>query len=126
MKTAGGIPGGLIGRAKNDYSKKRYVVSTAPEINQDYWSTVVFPVIVSRVFFGLVKKSIPNIYEKIASFIRNNKEDAHQVHAEVLNIVNTIPEDDWINNFPSFLPSDGISEGAKEKMKDQLGDNPIM
>lgn len=45
MDRPGHLPGGQISEVMNIHSRKLYVVSTAPEIGQDYWSTAVIPVV---------------------------------------------------------------------------------
>jgi hypothetical protein len=70
MERPGKLPGGVISDVRNVTSGKAYIVSTAPEIGQDYWSTAVMPVIEKRMMFGLLKRSIPDVYHQIASLIR--------------------------------------------------------
>jgi|TARA_B100001964_G_C13855925_1_gene432274 hypothetical protein len=118
MDKPGHLPGGQISEVMNVHSRKLYMVSTAPEIGQDYWSTAVLPVVEKKTLFGLGKKNVPDAYHPIVSFIRNSKEDAHLVHAEARHVVISISEDDWFEHFPSAEPPDGSSEGAKKKLRD--------
>jgi hypothetical protein len=106
-------------------SRKLYMVSTAPEIGQDYWSTTVLPIVERKSFFGLLKRNIPDVNHQIVSFVRNSMEDAHKVHAEVRHVIISITEDEWFNYFPSLSPPDGYSEGAKKKLRDHLGYDPF-
>ena len=124
MDRPGRLPGGQISEVMNIHSRKLYMVSTAPEIDQDYWSTAVLPIVEKKALWGLVKKNVPDVYHQLVSFIRNTMEEAHQVHAQVRHVVTSISEDDWFDNFPSPSPSDGYSEGAKKKLEDDLGYDP--
>jgi hypothetical protein len=124
MDRPGNLPGGQISEVMNIHSRKVYIVSTAPELGQDYWSTVVIPIIVRKRLFGLVKKNIPDLHHKFASFIRNSIKEAHQVHAEVRHIVTSVAETEWFDNFPSPIPPEGYSEDARRKLRDHLGYEP--
>lgn len=123
MERRGHLPGGVISEIANMHSRERYVVSTAPELGQDYWTTALMPVVVKRGLFGLVKRYIPDVYHPIATWTRNSKEDAHQAHAEVRHVVITISEDQWFDQFPRPVPPDGYSEGAKAKLRGMLGED---
>jgi hypothetical protein len=114
----GHLPGGLISEVINIHSQKLYVVSTAPEIGQDYWSTSVLPVIERSFLFGLIKRNVPDAHHQLVSFIRNGIKDAHEVHAQVRQVVTSIREDEWSANFPLHAPPDGYSEGARKKLRD--------
>ena len=118
MDRPGKLPGGQISEVMNIHSRKLYLVSTAPEIGQDYWSTAVLPVIERNFLFGLIRRNVPDPYHQLMSFIRNGIKDAHEVHAQVRHVVTSIPEDGWSDNFPSPKPLDGYSEGAKKKLRE--------
>jgi hypothetical protein len=121
MDRSGGLPGGQISEVMNIHSRKLYMVSTAPEIGQDYWSTAVMPMVEQKALFGLLKKNIPDVYHQLVSFIRNSMEDAHEVHAQVRHVLTSIAENEWFEHFPSPSPPDGYSEGAKKKLRNHLG-----
>jgi len=125
MDKKGGLLGGVVSEVMNVHSQKLYMVSTAPEIGQDYWSTSVIPINQRKVLFGLFKFNSPDFYHQLVSFIRNSKADAYAVHAEVRHIVTSISEAQWFDSFPSPKPPDGYSEGARRKLKDMLGHDPI-
>lgn len=118
----GGVPGGLISDVTNLSSGRRYLVSTAPELEQDYWTTTVIPIVEKRRLLGLATRAVPDMAHAIASFIRNEKGDAYQVHAEVRHVVVSVGEDDWFSRFPSPEPPEGYSVGAAAKLKSVLGD----
>lgn len=124
MDRPGHLPGGQISEVMNIHSRKLYMVSTAPEIGQDYWSTAVLPVVERRVLFGLIKRNVPDVYHQLVSFIRNGMNDAHEAHAQVRHVVTSVPEDEWFNHFPSPTPPDGYSQGARKKLRDHLGYAP--
>jgi hypothetical protein len=125
MDKPGHLPGGQISEVMNIHSRKLYMVSTAPEIGQDYWSTAVFPVVDRRFLFGLIRRNVPDFHHQLVSFIRNSMKDAHEVHAQVRGVVEFFPENEWLNNFPSLSPSDGYSKGARKKVRDRLGYEPV-
>jgi hypothetical protein len=104
--TEKGYKDGLVSRVRNKHSGKRYVVSTAQEIGQDYWSTVIFP----GIFLGF----FPKISEAIFSFIRNNKNDAHVVHWQIKEMTKNELESEWFEKMPSPEPPGGFSDGAKK------------
>ena len=125
MDKKGKLPGGVISEVINIHSGKLYMVSTAPELDQDYWSTSVLPITQRKAFFGLIKSNTPDVYHQIVSFIRNTMADAHTVHAQVRHVVTSVREDDWFESFPSPAPPDGYSDGARNKLKDHLGYDPL-
>ena len=108
----------------NIHSRKLYMVSTAPEIGQDYWSTAVIPIVERRLLFGLIKRNVPDVYHQLVSFIRTGMKDAHEVHAQVRHVVTSVAEDQWFDNFPSATPPDGYSAGARRKLREHLGYDP--
>ena len=123
MERAGHLPGGVISEVSNVHSGKTYMVSTAPEIGEDYWTTALMAIIAQRAFFGLVKRAVPDFYHPIATWTRNSKDDAYHVHAEVRGVVISLPEPEWFNEFPRPVPPDGYSEGAKARFRRVLGDD---
>jgi len=125
MDKPGNLPGGIVSNIRNVHSRKLYIVSTAPEIGQDYWTTALFPVVENKALFGFVKKCIPDFYHQIVAFIRNSEEDAYEVHAQVRHVVSSQKKDDWFDSFPSLTPLDGYSEGAKKKLRSVLGYDAI-
>ena len=103
--TEKGYKGGIVSRIRNQQSGKRYMISTAQEIGRDYWSTVIM----NSKFFGLWG----DFYHPLYTFIRNNKKDAHGVHATLKKVIETILEEEWFDSFPSPSPPEGYSEDAK-------------
>jgi hypothetical protein len=101
------------------------MISTAPEIGEDYWSTAVIPIMQQKRIFGFLTRNIPDVHHQIASFIRNSMQDAHRAHAEVRHVVTSVSEDQWWNSFPRPTPPDGFSTGAREKLKNHLGYDPL-
>jgi hypothetical protein len=121
----GNLPGGLISEVMNLHSQRLYVVSTAPEIGQDYWTTAVLPVVEKKSWLGLVTKRVPDAYHQIVAFVRNSRDAAHQVHAQVRHVVAYEKEENWLSMFPPPTPPDGYSEGAKQKLRSELGDDVV-
>ena len=116
MDRAGHLPGGLISEIINKYSQKKYMISTAQEIGQDYWSTSFAPKIEKRKFLGLIKKHHVDNLNSV-SFIRNNKKDAHSTHYQLKRILISSNDKNWLDNLPSRTPPEGYSAGAKEKLR---------
>lgn len=106
--TEKGYQGGLVSRVCNKYSHKKYVISSAQEVGQDYWTTTVFP----GILFGF----FPNLSKKIFTVVRNSKKDTHEVHWNVKEIVLNIPEDEWFEKMPNPQPQEGWSPDAKKKL----------
>lgn len=125
MDRPGNLPGGLVSEVMNLHSQRLYVISTALEIGQDYWTTAVLPVVEKKTWFGLVTKRVPDAYHQIVAFVRNSLDDAHGVHAQVRNVVASEKEEDWLSMFPPPTPPDGYSEGAKRKLRSELGDDVV-
>jgi hypothetical protein len=107
--TEKGYKDGLVSWVRNSASNKKYVVSTAEEIGKDYWSSTVLPVI-----FGI----FPNFFKPKLAVIRNNKEDAHEAHAWIKEIITKYPEATWYQMLPQPKPPEGWSPGAARKIKD--------
>mgnify|MGYP001176775481 CR=1 FL=1 len=103
-----GYRDGLVSRIRNQKSGKKYIISTAQEIGRDYWSIVVMPYRFLGLWFNWAKRW---------TFIRNNKEDAHNIHEQLKGIVETIPEKEWLESFPNPSPPKGYSEDAKGILK---------
>lgn len=114
MRKNGKLPGGLISEEINAHSQKWFVVSTAPEIDQAYWSTVVFPAEERAIFFGLFRRRVPNLHKKIFSIIRNSGEEAHEAHEAVEELIRDIEETRWRDLMPNPLPPDGVKFRSKK------------
>jgi hypothetical protein len=125
MDRAGKIPGGLISEVMNVHSRKLYMVSTAPELGQDYWTTAALPVVHRKALFGLLKSNVPDFYHQIIAIIRNSMEEAQQVHVQVRHVVTSVAEGEWSKSFPPPTPPYGYSAGARRKLKDTLGYDPL-
>lgn len=122
MDRPGGVPGGLVSEVTNPVSQRVYIISTAPEIGQDYWSTAILPVVQQRVFLGLFKRSGVDVNHPVLAIIRNSQETAHEAHALTKSIVSSKPEADWLDFLPDPEPAEGYSKGAREKLHQVFGD----
>lgn len=107
--TEKGYRDGLVSRVRNAHSGKKYVVSTAQEIGQDYWTTTVFP----GILFGF----LPNLSKNMFTIVRNSKEDAHEIHWGIKELVLNAPESEWFEKMPNPKPPEGWSPNAKKKLK---------
>lgn len=123
MERAGHLPGGVISEVANLHSGKTYMVSTAPEIGEDYWTTALMGMTEKRSFLGLVRRVVPDFDHIVATWTRNSMDDAYHVHAEVRGVAISIPEAEWFDEFPRPVPPDGYSEGAKARFRRVLGEN---
>lgn len=109
--TEKGYKGGLVSRVRNKHSGKKYVISTAQEIGQDYWTTTVFP----GVLFGL----FPNLAKKVFTIVRNNQDEAHNIHRNIKEMVLNAPESEWLEKMPNPKPFEGWSPNAKKKLGEE-------
>jgi hypothetical protein len=123
MDRPGRLQGGVVSEVRNLHSQRLYVVSTAPELGQDYWSTAVFPAVQEKRFWGLSSRSVVDVTHPIISIIRNAKAEAHEAHAQVRQIVSTEPESTWLELLPNAEPPDGWSPGAEARLHGSLGEN---
>jgi len=106
--TEKGYKGGLMSRVCNKYSRKKYVISTAQEIGQDYWTSTIFP----GILFGL----LPKLSKKMYTVVRNSKESAHDVHSKMKELAFNLPENEWFEKMPNPQPEEGWSPDAKKKL----------
>src|SRR5712691_6320570 len=104
MEKVGKIHGDLSSEVMNLYSRKEYMVFTHPELGYDYWATDILPMVKKTMLFGLIATIVPDFNHSIASLIRNNKEDAYEIHVLVRFIVSNKKEDDWFSLLPSPSP----------------------
>jgi len=112
--TEKGYKGGLVSRITNKHSGKKYIISTAQEVGKDYWSTVV----ARSKFLGLWMD-----FKNRLTWIRNNREEAHKVHYELKDMVENIPEREWLDRAPNPAPPEGYSKDAEETLKRKLGNS---
>ena len=106
--TEQGYKGGLVSKFRDPEGTK-YMISTCQEIGHDYWTIGL----ISYIFFGM----IPNGLKPMLVFVRNNKEDAHEIHAELKEIVTKYPKSEWPALLPRALPPEGLTKDAQEKLR---------
>ena len=123
MERAGHLPGGVISEVQNLDSQRTYLISTAPEIGEDFWTTGLYPIVERRWFFGLIKRKCIEFQCQIAAWQRNSQYEAYRVHGEVRGIVIFLSEADWFDTFPRPVPPDGYSDRAKARLRQVLGDD---
>lgn len=121
MDRPGGIPGGVICRIKNVHSGITYVISTCPELGQDYWSIAIIPLKRTRVLWGLWRRSELDLEGRLV-LIRNSGPEAYSVHQEVKPVVASVPEEDWFNRLPPPSPPQGHTPGAMRRITQALTD----
>jgi hypothetical protein len=111
------LAGSLATQCRNVHSGSLYCVSTVPQTGDACWTTVIFPCIEQRSWFGLVKRQIPDPSRMLSCYIRNSQPEAQQVHALVTHMVTTQPEALWNSVEPDPMPPDGFSEQMQRKME---------
>jgi hypothetical protein len=109
--TEKGYKSGLVSRVRNKNSGKKYVISTAQEIGQDYWTTTVFP----AILFGF----LPSLSKKIFTIVRNNMEAAHETHWSIKELILNSSENEWFEKMPNPEPPEGWSTDAKKKFRER-------
>lgn len=121
MDRAGNTAGALVSEVRNVHSNRMFVVSTALEIGQDYWTTAVFPVLSERRWFGLSSRSTVDAANPVLLIIRNTQQSAEDAHSAVKAVVALHAQDQWENGLPSREPPDGWSPGARAKLRAASG-----
>jgi hypothetical protein len=111
MEKVGKIHGDVWSVVRNSHSRHVYLILTPPELGADYWVTHIFLMVQKRAWFGLITFTMTDFNHPIIALIRNNKEDAYQLHAQIRYIVTHEKEEGWF----AFLPSSKPPEGAPRR-----------
>lgn len=115
----GRIPGSFVSEVMNLHSRRLYLIASYP--TSDYWMTNVLPMTRVKTFFS--SKNVADPSHPLASFSRNSRKEAFDVHAAVEHCVARLKESEWTASFPSAAPPDGYSAGAIAKLRSVVGDS---
>ena len=101
---------GFVSKFKNQFSKKKYLISTAYD-KKGYWSSGVFTI-------NLL--GIPDLFHPLVSIIRNNQDEAKNVHSQLARIVETFPEIEWSKHIPQTEPPEGFNEKTTKVIENKF------
>jgi hypothetical protein len=107
MEKVGKIHGDLWSVVRNSHSRHVYLILTQPELGADYWVTQIFLTVQKNVWLGLITYTMTDFNRPIIALVRNKKEDAYQLHAQIRCIVTHEKEEDWFAFLPSSKPPQG-------------------
>jgi hypothetical protein len=111
----GTIHGDLWSEVRNSHSRHMYLILTYPELGSDSWVTHLFSLVPKKALFGLLTCTVMDFNRPLATFIRNTKEDASHLHAQLRGIVTQEKEDEWCAFLPSPTPPEGSTEAAQHR-----------
>jgi hypothetical protein len=111
----GNIHGDLWSEVRNSHSRHLYLILTRPECGADDWVTQIFSLVHKKVLFGLLSFTVMDFHRPLATFRRNTKEDAWQLHVQIRGIVTQEKEDDWWAFLPAPTPPEGYGEAAQHR-----------
>ena len=100
MEEVGKVHGDVWSEVRNVYSRRVYQILTHPELGEDYWVTHIFSMVQKKALFGLIVITAMDFNHPIVTFMRHNKEDAYNLHAQIRLIVTHEKEEHWF----AFLP----------------------
>ena len=87
MEKVGKIHGDVWSEVSNIHSRHGYLILTQPELGEDYWVTHIFSTVQKKALFGFIVITAMDFNHPIVTFMRNNKEDAYNLHAQIRLIV---------------------------------------
>ena len=88
---------------------------TQPALGSEAWVTHLFSMVHKKALLGLLTFTVMDFNHPLATFIRNHKEDAAQLHTQIRDIVTQEKEDDWCAFLPAPTPPEGYSETAQHR-----------
>jgi hypothetical protein len=124
MIVQGGWPGGLVSQCQNVHSGARYAVSTVLQAADSCWTTLIFPCIEQRSWFGLVRHHLPEVSRVLRTYMRNSEAEAQHLHCLVEQLVTTVHENAWDSQGPNPIPPDGFTEAMQRKLEERSGEPP--
>lgn len=104
------MPKGLYNKVKCLFDKRNYVVSTAYD-KGGYWSTAVF---------HSWSIGVPKSFKPLYAIVRNDENNAKDVHHLVVDIVKKYPITTWHEKMPSPKSEEGYNVGANKKIHQEL------
>jgi hypothetical protein len=122
----GTIHGDLWSEVRNSHSRQVYLILTYPEFGADYWVTQIFSLVHKKVLFGLLTFTAMDFNRPLATFRRNQKEEATHLHAQIRGIVMQEKEDDWCAFLPAPTPPEGATETAQHRRSKPVGTDTLL
>jgi hypothetical protein len=107
-----GIHGDLWSEVKNIHSRHVYLILTQPVFGSDVWVTQIFSMVHKKALLGLLTFTAMDFNRPLATFRRNNKEEAMHLHAQIRSIVTQAKEDEWCVFLPAPTPPKGCSKAV--------------
>jgi hypothetical protein len=108
----GTIHGDLWSEVRNQHSRRVYLILTQPDLGSNTWVTQIFALVEKKALLGLLTFTAMDFNRPLATFIRNYKEEATHLHAQIRGIVTHEKEDDWCAFLPAPTPPQGYTETA--------------
>lgn len=121
----GTIHGDLWSEVRNCHSRRLYLILTQPDLGSDAWVTHIFALVEKKALFGLLTFTAMDFNRPLATFRRNQKEDATQLHAQIRGIVTHEKEDDWCAFLPAPTPPEGYTEVVQHRRRKNLGTDTL-
>jgi hypothetical protein len=115
MAKVGNIHGDMWSEVRNIHSRHVYLILTQPALGSAAWVTHIFSLVEKKALLGLLTFTVMDFNRSLATFIRNHKEDAAQLHAQIRDIVTQEKEDDWCAFLPAPTPPKGDTEVAQHR-----------
>jgi hypothetical protein len=112
MDKVGTIHGDMWSEVRNIHSRQIYLILTQPACSSDAWVTHIFSLVEKKALLGLLTFTAMDFNRPLATFIRNYKEEATHMHAQIRGIVTHEKEDDWCAFLPAPTPPQGYTETA--------------
>jgi hypothetical protein len=111
----GTMHGDLWNEVRNRHSRRGYLLLTQPDLGSETWLTHIFALVHKKALFGLLTFTAMDFNRPLATFRRNHKEDAAQLHAQVRGIVMQEKEGDWCAFLPSSTPPEEYTKAAQHR-----------
>src|SRR5215471_4078076 len=111
----GTIHGDLWSEVRNRHSRRLYLILTQPVLGSEAWVTHIFALLEKKALLGLLTFTAMDFNRPLATFRRNQKEEATHLHAQLRGIVMQEKEDDWCAFLPAPTPPEGYTEAAQHR-----------
>jgi hypothetical protein len=116
-----GIHGEMWSEVRNRHSRYVYLILTQPDLGSDDWVTQIFSLVEKKALLGLITFTVMDFNRPLVTFMRNKKEAASQLHAQIRGIVTQEKEDDWCAFLPAPTPPEGHTEVAQRRQITHVG-----
>ena len=112
-----GIHGDLWSEVRNVHSRRLYLILTQPELGSEAWVTHIFALLEKKALLGLLTFTAMDFNRPLATFRRNQKEEATHLHAQLRGIVTQEKGDEWCAFLPASTPPEGYTEAVKHRRR---------